>query len=483
MTPDHRATILYGVELPQFKGPMMACERTRIALLLSLALLTACASATDRLNDGITLQSQGRYIEAVYRYADAVEKDGDLSEAQDRLLAAGDTALLTAMDEADALERRGDPLQAAAYYYRIDQMLARVREVGLRLTLPGDYSGIRRAIFDTAINRQMVKGDESAEDGRWEEARGYYVDARGDYLPSRNQVQESYDAETRVLLSWADVELVNGQPRFAHGLAQEALEVRVWPSRETVLAVRDLQEQALAEGTVVLAILPVIGDRGARDFLGGEFEIQLDRDLSLDHWNRPPLFIEVADPLILRTGLRGLLRGQVMQTPLIVGRALDLIGADLGVIVRLSGVEVVEERVDVDEHDAVVRRSTSGRGRGRVLGRDRNVDAQPDQVMDTVTYTTRRGVLSYFVEAEIVLVDNSGREVSRFRADSRQRGRFERGEFNGDPSALNLEGDRARFFDPAVLAEQAARIEGRVLEELAIAIAVGTFDQVLSGIR
>ena len=82
---------------------MMACERTRIALLLSLALLTACASATDRLNDGITLQSQGRYIEAVYRYADAVEKDGDLSEAQDRLLAAGDTALLTAMDEADAL--------------------------------------------------------------------------------------------------------------------------------------------------------------------------------------------------------------------------------------------------------------------------------------------------------------------------------------------------------------------------------------------
>ena len=108
----------------------------------------------DRLQEGLVLQSQGRYIEAVYRYADAVEKDRELVEAQDRLLAAGDTAVMVAMDEADEYERRDDPVQAAGRYRQIDQMLARIREVGLRLTLPSDYSMIRRGIFDRAIEWQ-----------------------------------------------------------------------------------------------------------------------------------------------------------------------------------------------------------------------------------------------------------------------------------------------------------------------------------------
>jgi len=482
----------------------MASARPLLATLLPLALLAACTSATDRLNDGIALQSQGRYIEAVYRYADAVEKDHELVEAQDRLLAAGDSAVMTAMDDADDLERRGDPVQAAGLYSRIDQMLARVREVGLRIDVPGDYATIRRAIFDTAIDWQMVRGDEAAQDGRWGDARGYYMGARGDYLPSRDQVEESYDAETRVLLQWAGVELEDFRPRSAYGLAQEALEVRNSPSRETVLAVRDLQDRALSEGSVVLAVLPVTGSPGVRDYLGGEFEIRLDQDLGLDHWNRPPLFIQMADPLILRNELRGLLRGQIAQSPLVVGRALDLIGADLGVLIRLSAIEVVEEDVDVDRHEAIVERNVRravvnpdnagrGRGRGQDQGRGRargrgqgTGDAQAGEtevVMDTVTYTTHRGELVYYLEADITLIDTSGREVSRFTSSSRQRGPFERGEFDGDPSILALEGDRARFFDPSILAEQVANIEGRLMEELAVTIAGGTFDQVLSGIN
>jgi hypothetical protein len=103
--------------------------------------------------------------------------------------------------------------------------------------------------------------------------------------------------------------------------------------------------------------------------------------------------------------------------------------------------------------------------------------------MDTVTYTTHRGELLYYVEADITLVDTSGREVSRFTSSSRQRGPFERGEFDGDPSILALEGNRARFFDPSILAGQLADIEGRIMEELAVTIAGGTFDQVLSGIN
>lgn len=448
----------------------MTFWRSRLAMLLPLALLTACTSATDRLNEGIELQSQGRYFQAAYRYADAVDRDRELVEAQDRLLAVGDSAVMVGMDEADDLERRGDPVQAAGRYRQIDQLAARVREVGLRLDLPPDYSTIRRAIFDNAINWQMVQGDEAAAEGRWEVAQSYYQGARGDYLPSRDQVEESYEAEIGVLMQWAQIELEDQRPRIAYDLAQAALDVRSSPARETVLAVRDLQEQALEMGTVVLAVVPVMADPGVREWLGGEFEVQLDEDLSLDHWNRPPLFVEIADPVVLRTELRGLLRGQATQSPLLVGRALDLIGADLAVMIQLTGIEVQEQNVSRNQHDAVVQRTV-------------REGIRRSEVSDTVTYTTLSGTLSYWVEADILLVDPTGREVNRFTASARQSGPFERGEFDGDPSELNLQGPRARFFDPSVISQQMAHVEGALLEDLAVAIAAGTYDQALAGIR
>ena len=105
----------------------MASARYRLAFLLPLLFTSACASAEDRLVEGIDLQNRGRYMEAVYRYAEALEKDATLVEAQIRLVAAGDTAVTIAMDDADDLERRGDPVQAAAQYRDVDRMLARGR--------------------------------------------------------------------------------------------------------------------------------------------------------------------------------------------------------------------------------------------------------------------------------------------------------------------------------------------------------------------
>jgi len=463
----------------------MAAVRHRLVVFLPLAFAAACASAGDRLNEGIELQAQGRYMAAAYRYAEAVERDAELLEARERLVTAGDTAIMVAMDDADELELRGDPVEAAGLYRDIDDLMARVRQVGMRLEVPSDYSAIRRAMFDNAITWQMARGDEAAQEGRWSAARRYYIGARGDYLPSRTQVEESYEAETRVLLDWSAIELTDERPRAAYALAIEALEVRSSPARDIVLQVRDLQERALEMGTVVVAILPVIAQPGVREYLGAEFEIDLDEDLSLDHWNRPPLFVTVADPIILRRELRGLLRGQIPRSPALVGRALDLIGADLGVLIELSAIEVVEEDVDSDTHEAVIARNANpGLGRGRGQGRGRGLGrAQAEQQMDTVTYTTLDGVLSYFLEAEVIIVDANGREVERFNASSRQSGPFERGEFDGDPARLDLDEDEERFFDPRVLAAQVGRIEGALLEDLAVAIAVGTFDTLLSGVR
>jgi len=448
----------------------MRSVRTWPAILLPLALVVGCASATDRLNDGIVLQSQGRYMEAVYRYAEAVEKDGELVAARERLLSTGDSAVMLGMDRAAQMERGGDPVGAAAEYRAIDRMFARVRQVGLRIQPPSDYSATRRSTFDDAIEWQMARGNEAAEAGRWELARDHYAGARGDYLPSREQVERSYDAETNLLMTWADIALQDRQPRFAYDLAQEALAVRPSPPREIVLAVRDLQDIAIDEGTIVLAVAPVMADPAVRDWLGGEFEVQLDSDLSRDYWVSPPPFVEFADPLVLRGELRGLLRGQGTQSPLLVGRALELIGADLGVMIQLTRVTVVESDVDRVEYEAVVPRNT-------------RQGARRTTVMDTVPYATLEGTLEYYVEAQILLVDGTGREVNRFSASTEQSGPFERGEFDGDPNTLPLERNQERFFDPSVIGGQMADIESVVLQDLAGVIAAGTFDQVLAGIR
>jgi hypothetical protein len=446
-----------------------------VRVLPLLALLGACASAGDRLNEGIALQSQGRYVEAVYRYADAVERDAELLEARDRLVAAGDTAVTVLMDEADELERRGDPVASAERYRTIDQMLARVRQVGMRVEVPGDYDTIRRAVFDNAVGWRMREGAAAAELGRWEEAREHFVGARADFLlPSRMQVDEAHEAEISTLLSWAETELEDDRPRAAHALAQEAVEVRSSPARDVVLRVRDLQTRALTAGTVVVAMLPVTASPGVREYLGAEFEIELDEDLSVDHWNEPPLFVEVADPVILRRELRGLLRGTIAQTPIIVGRALDLIGADLGILIELSRIEVVEEDVQRNRREAIIPLPSAG-GRG--------VDRSADQQMDTVTYTTVAGDVSYYLEANIVLVDTDGREIERFTSSSRRSGPFQRGEFDGDPAVLQLPERDRPFFDPNVHAGQIGRIEEQLMEDLAVAIAAGTYDTVLEGIR
>ncbi len=111
-------------------------SKRRLSVFLGLTTLFAlgCVSAEDRLEEGVQLQNRGQYMEAVYRFADAVERDGSLTEARERLVAAGDTAMGMALTDADRLEARGEPVQAAQRYQDIDRMLARIRSVGEPLT-------------------------------------------------------------------------------------------------------------------------------------------------------------------------------------------------------------------------------------------------------------------------------------------------------------------------------------------------------------
>ena len=479
----------------------MGFRPLRQLLLISLAFASACASASDRLNEGIELQAQGRYMEAAYRYADAVEKDGTLVEARERLVIVGDSAITVALDEADRSDRRGEPVAAARQFQAIDRLLARVRSVGLRLTEPADYLTTRRDAFDGAIEWFMTTGQDASREGRWSDSRRAFAGARSDFDPSRGQVEASLEAEERLLLDWGEVELSDDRPRAAYGIAGEALGVRRSPPRAVVVEVRDLQERALRMGTVVIATLPVTAVPSVRDVVGAEFEIQLDEDLGANHWRDAPLFVAMADPLILRQELRGLLRGRIPQSPMIVGRALNLIGADYGVMIEVTSVTAVEEDVRFETQTTRVitrsRRSDPGRGRdecrgrgrvqaqcraqGRGRGQDTGQSGVPGRVAlgDTVTFTVVTGRLAYEAHAEMRIVDLDGRTVARFDAVAREAGPFRRAEYDGDPWQLDLSNDEARLFDWNMQEDQWRAIERPLLRQLASAISVGTFEELL----
>src|SRR5690606_3115453 len=127
------------------------------------------------------------------------------------------------------------------------------------------------------------------------------------------------------------------------------------------------------------------------------------------------------DHAAMRSELRGLLRG-VPQTPMLVGRVLELVGADVAAMIELMDVQVIEE--DVERIARETRLLDGGRARVR----------EPTPV----TWHLVRGTRTYRALADIVLVDYTGREMTRFRAEGGFSGPFERGEFDGNHDRLEL---------------------------------------------
>ena len=243
--------------------------------------------------------------------------------------------------------------------------MSRVRSVGMRLLEPDGYRVARRTAFERAIGWYMVEGEDASREGRWEDAIRAFASARDNFSPSRDQREASLDAQTRVIIDWAEVELGDRRPRAAYGVAERALSVRRSTPRPIVLEVRGLQDRALAMGTVVVAALPVSATGRVRDIVGAELEVDLDEGLETGYWRDPPPFVQMADANILRRELRGLLRGRIPQSPALVGRALNLIGADYGVMVEVTSIRISDENVEVEERTAVIRRQDLNRRRGR----------------------------------------------------------------------------------------------------------------------
>ena len=456
-------------------------------------------------------------MEAAYRYADAVEKDASLQEARDQLLITGDSAIIVALEEADHFYGRGEPVAAARRFISIDRLMSRVRSVGMRLAEPDGYGASRQAAFDQAIDWYMIEGENASQEGRWEDAVSAYAAVRAEFSPTRDQREAAFDAETRVLIDWAEIELGDRRPRAAFFIADRALTIRGSTPRPIVLEVRNLQERALAMGTVVLAPLPVSSTERVRDVVGADLEIALDETMETGPWRQAPPFVVMADSDILRRELRGLLRGRIPQSPALVGRALDLIGADYGVMVEINSITIADEGLEIEEHTAVIERRDVVSSRGRERDRSRVCDGpgrragvESDQcrgrgwggdlqggrgggqaasqgwvmygVGDTVTYRIISGRRTVRAEAEVLIVDLDGRAAAQFTIGAHEEGPFLVGDFNGDPWQLGLSGRHARVFDSGEWDGEWSRIRRSVIQELAVGITAETFAEVLSQI-
>jgi len=176
------------------------------ALLTSVVLSAACASAGKRLEQGMEAEASGSFYAAAIRYIEALEKDGDLLEARERLEEAGDSAVAVGVAQAEADVALGDAIRAGEEYLALDGLINRARTVGVRLRTPADYAQRRRDAFDEAIVDLMEEGAEATDRGAWGEGRSAYARIRRDFSPSSTQRAASEDAESELLIFWAEDE-------------------------------------------------------------------------------------------------------------------------------------------------------------------------------------------------------------------------------------------------------------------------------------
>lgn len=425
--------------------------RRPLALIAAVVVVAGCASATKRMEEGMALEREGRWTEAAYRYAEAVEKDDTLSVARRRLAVATDSAVSQALAEASRRGAGGAWVEAADRYLEVDALLGRVREVGYRPDLPEGFAAARRDALDAAGDQLMEEAADARRAGRWSSARSAYQRLRARYQPSFDLRQRSWEEEAELLAEWATDDLDARRYRAAWARAEEGRLLSEAPSRTVVERLAAIQEAAEREGTRFVVVLPV----SARSVVGGmdaqRFALHLSDVLELEHWRLPPPLVAVADPTVVRREVRRRSGIDGVLSPRETARILDAMDADYGVSVEVASL-TLEERVERSE--TVEARTRDGR---------------------RVTYEVRRVRLRFEASAETLVLDAEGRRLTDFVERASASDVVQRAVYVGDLGDLNLGRNERRLFDPAV--ERSAQLS--LLEEVADRLAADLGPRIL----
>lgn len=427
-----------------------------LSFCLGLAgTLIGCASAKEIFEEGTELEAEGRYADAARQYIEALRKDRGLAEARTRLQEAGDRAVANYLTEADREARAGRYEPAAEAYFATDRLVDDAASVGVTLALPATYAADRRAVLDDAIEALMRRAGAAENEGQWSTADRAYQNILDRYEPSAQQAQVAERSRFRVLVRWAEADLARQQYRAAFDRAGEAIALVGGPDQRAADAAVAVQNRALEEGTLFVSILPSWRTGPAADLVPRDFIEDLDDALQLEHWSKPPLFLALADPALVRRELRRLgYRRQLLSNRQIgeVTRAAD---ADLGVFAEI-------DQFSIEERD--------------VKTRERRVETRAG--VDTV-FVEEKGKLRYDVRVTYTIVDERGREVYEGRVTDREEGSFERGIYAGDHNDLKLSRSQRSLFDQDTLADQEREIEERLLTSLTEKMAQSIYEHLL----
>ena len=199
-------------------------------LLLLVALVSGCASAEKRFNQGLEMETRGQYESAMMRYIQALEKEPGLEDARVRVRETGALAITERLEEAEYLGGRGDQVASARQFQGVDAIVARARTVGVRLTVPQEYAQTRRATFDEAFHSLLDRGSMARDQGRWQDGLTCYHQAQRDFEPTLTQRNRALAEESALLVQWSEYEYQLGHLRNTFEVAALVQELEWSPS-------------------------------------------------------------------------------------------------------------------------------------------------------------------------------------------------------------------------------------------------------------
>ncbi|UCE02020.1 MAG: hypothetical protein JSW67_12255 [Candidatus Latescibacterota bacterium] len=423
------------------------------------ALAMGCASATKRLEQGAELESQGRYEEAAQRYIQALRKDPGLVDARERLTQLGPVLLESYVEQASGFSATGFPIRAADAFRTGDALVRSAAGVRVPLALPAGYAEGRRRTFDDAIVHLMRVGRSAEAEQRYADAIAAY-NAVDTYEPQARQRTEAGEARVRTWIAWGEADLAAGHFRAAYHHAEEALALLGNAKHPAAARALSLRDAAIERGTIYVAVAPVWRSDEAARKLSREFIAALNDELELNHWNQPPLFVAVIDPLVVRRELRR----QGYSRTLLTRREAVRVGRGVGADYVVSGkiLQVVTDEVDVKQEKRTARTTT---------GQD-------------TTYVVRKGKRTVHLTTTYRVIDvQHSRATQERTVEIDETGRFERGEYNGNPRELVLSRNERRLFDHRRARDEVHEIEERLLEKTTVSLAQSVFEDLLNSVN
>ena len=435
----------------------MLSIRFVFGLLLIVALVSGCASAEKRFNQGLEMETRGQYESAMMRYVQALEKEPGLEDAKVRVRETGALAMAERLAEAEFLGARGDQVASARQFQGVDALVARARTVGVRLTVPQEYAQMRRATFDEAIHSLLDRGGMARDQGRWQDGRTCYRQARSDFEPTLVQRNQALAEESALLVQWSEYEYQRGHLRKTFEVAAQVQELE-WSPRDLANRATELMEVSLAEGEIELIVLPVQahGESGSSAARNHELASIIESTLQDGAWRQPPPFVYLHETLAVG-GLidqAGLLDGE--YRPATLALILQLADADYAAYLQILNTDSLEFDVKSRTHK-VKKRSGA-----------------------TTSFVEKSGKRRIQAQARVVIADGLGHEIADVIVSGSGTASFARGEYQGRWRDLNLDARQVDLFDRFAQEQQDRDAIQALVQDLSSSIAGAVFQPTLA---